>query len=503
VLGPSPARLVETHVSILVFAGDRAYKVKKPVDFGFLDLTHVEQRRAACLREVELNRRLAPDVYLGVAELRDPDGGSEPLVKMRRMPEDRRLGALASSGADLRAPLHAVARAIAALHAGSPRRAEWDATATRDAVAGRWQAGFDELRPLWGTSSPEGRDWERLEALVDAYLAGRGALFDARIAHGWIRDGHGDLLAEDIFCMDDGPRILDCLEFDEDLRVGDVLADIGFLAMDLERLGRADMAEHLLGEYRELLGAAWPASLEHHYLAYRAQVRCKVRALAAAQGDPAGAGDARGLLGLSLSHMERAQPRLVLVGGLPGTGKSTLARGLADTLGFTLLRSDVVRKELTEVPDEAPAPASFAAGIYAPRTTDRTYETLLDRAELLLSHGESVILDASWSARERRQRARRLATHTSSQLVELRCVCPRSVADDRLRVRQHQRDASDATPEVAALMADRFAEWPEASEIATDRSESASLEEASRALNHQPPSEGSSDPGPRSPGPRA
>jgi hypothetical protein len=159
-----------------------------------------------------------------------------------------------------------------------------------------------------------------VDALAARYLAGRRLLFDRRITECRALDGHGDLLADDIFLLDDGPRVLDCVEFDDRLRWGDALADVAFLAMDMERLARQDLAERFLAAYREHAGDTWPASLAHHHIAYRAQVRAKVGAIRAAQGDDPAVAEARRLLALSRRHLEAGAVRLVLVGGYPALG---------------------------------------------------------------------------------------------------------------------------------------------------------------------------------------
>ena len=450
----------ETHISVVLLLGDHALKLKKPVALGFIDQSTVDARRSACEREVALNRRFAPDVYLGVGELSGPDGLAEPLVVMRRLPVDRRLATLVTSDEDLEPVLDEVVRIVSGVHAASPSRAAWDRTATASAVAARWEAGFVQLASLDVTLDRAAV--RRVEDLARAYLAGRAPLFEHRIADRCIRDGHGDLLAEDIFCLPDGPRILDCLEFDEDLRVGDVLADIGFLAMDLERLGRPDLATLLLDRYRTTSGATWPASLEHHYLGYRAHVRCKVRALAAAQGVAGAAEDAAALLELASSHLESGRIRLILVGGLPATGKSTLAHAVRADLPATILRADVVRKELAGLAPDDHRPAAYGEGLYAAEHTDRTYRTLLERARASLGQGRSVIVDGSWSSAAWRTRARQVAEETASELVELRCVCPPSLAVARMHGQDRRIGPSDATPEVAARMAADFDDWPEA-----------------------------------------
>jgi len=465
----APTRAVETHVSHLFLVRDRAYKLKKPVRFGFVDLTSREARERACRREVELNRRLAPDVYLGVLTVTDDAGTPlDHLVAMRRMPEERRLATLVRQGTEVGPGLRQVARVLAGFHAGAPAPEEVAAAATRDAVLASWEANFAEMEPFAGPLLNPAR-LERARTLARTYLAGRERLFRARIEAGQIREGHGDLLAEDVFLLDDGPRILDCIEFDDRLRRGDVVWDAAFLAMDLERLGRPDLGSRFLDWYREFWGHPWPRSLADHYLAYRAQVRSKVACLRHGQ-DGGAAPEARRLLRICLDHLEQAAVHLVLVGGTPGTGKSTLGRALADTRGWVLLRSDEVRKETANLPHLATATAPYRQGLYRPERTAATYRELLRRARAALESGESVVLDASWSDPTWRQAAAELARATSSRLVQLRCLAPPKLAAARIVARRASGgDPSDVTPDLAAVLAADFAPWPEAIEVDTSR----------------------------------
>jgi aminoglycoside phosphotransferase family enzyme/predicted kinase len=456
-----PAALAETHVSVVVFIGDCAYKLKKPVDLGFVDHTTRARREAACHAEVRLNRRFAPDVYLGVADVHGPDGSvCDHLVTMRRMPDDRRLAELVRRGLPVEDHLWDIAHRIATVHAASPTAPEMDATATATAVRGRWEDSFATMRPFAGPVL-DATAVARVEHLARRYLDGREPLFTARIRERRIRDGHGDLLAEDIFCLDDGPRILDCLEFDPHLRWGDVLADVAFLAMDLEYLGRADLARRFLAGYRELSAETWPSSLAEHYIAYRAHVRSKVMCLRQAQGEPAAAA-ARDLLDLTLRHLERGRVRLVLVGGLPGSGKSTLAASLADAGVGVILGSDETRKELAGLSPTTPSAAGFEAGLYRPDHTRATYQELLRRSRTLLGLGQSVILDATWRDEATRASARRLAASASADVIELHCGTPLALATARVAGRAGRAGPSDATPVVTTAIAAAFDPWPSA-----------------------------------------
>jgi uncharacterized protein len=484
---PRRAAVVETHVSTVVFLGDLAIKVKKPVRTGFLDFSTRAARRRACEREVALNRRLSPDVYLGVADVRGPDHRvCEHAVLMRRMPEETRLSTLVRHGEPVEVALRRVAGMLASFHAGAATSARISRAGTAHAVLDNWVSNTEQMQRFAGTIL-ESAALARVDAMARRYIAGRHALFAARIAAGKVRDGHGDLLADDIFCLDDGPRILDCVEFDDRLRHGDVLADIAFLAMDLERLGAPRLAERLVAWYLEYAGESAPGSLLDHYIAYRAQVRAKVSCLAAEQGDLDAAAEASHLLGLASDHLARARVRLVLVGGLPGTGKSTLSEGIGRERGWTVLSSDRVRKELAGLDPRADATAGYRRGLYTPRWTANTYRELLSRAERALRHGDSVVIDASWIDARRRRAAERVAEATSSDLVPLLCSASAGIARQRLRDRAGRGPrVSDANPQIAERMALAAQPWPEALAVDTTGRADVALAAALAAVDSEP-----------------
>ncbi|GAB3975560.1 AAA family ATPase [Actinoallomurus acanthiterrae] len=477
------ADVAETHAGVVFFTGDRAYKLKKPVDLGFLDFSTRDRRERACHREVELNRRFAPDVYLGVADVTMSSGTPcDHLVVMRRMPAERRLSDLVRAHVPVDDALRAIARLLARAHAASPRSAEISAQGTRDALRERWTASFDQVRPFHGRAI-DASDATEAERLTLRFLEDREPLFTARIHEGRIVDGHGDLMADDIFCLDDGPRVLDCLDFDDHLRWLDGLDDAAFLAMDLERLDAPHFAEHFIAWYAEYADDPAPPSLRHHYVAYRAFVRAKVACLRWSQGDTHAAGDAGHYTEIALRHLNAGSVGLILVGGLPGTGKSALSEALGDRLGYTVLSSDRVRKELAELAPDTPASAPYGTGIYNAFWTRRTYTELLDRAARLLSYGESVIIDASWTSAEHRADAARTADQTHADLIPLRCHTP--LATERLRTRP--RGVSDADPAIAAQMAESTDPWPEAVAIDTSGPIEDSAERALRAVRPHGP----------------
>jgi aminoglycoside phosphotransferase family enzyme/predicted kinase len=471
----------ETHCAGVVLVGDRAYKFKKPVDLGFLDFTTTERRAATCRREVELNKRFSPDVYLGVADLRLPDGDREPIVVMRRMPEERRLSTLVRRGDDVRDHLRRLARQLSSVHEASRHEPWIDVEAGLDHLRARWDASFAQVRPFGGNIL-DARLVGDTERLTTRFLDGRRPLFDQRIEAGCAVDGHGDLMADDVFCLDDGPRALDCLEFDDTLRYLDRIDDASFLAMDLERLGAPGLGAAFIGWYAEYSGDPAPPALVHHYIAYRAFMRAKIACLRHAQGADEASG-ARLLLECAHRHLTAGAVILTLVGGPPGSGKSTVAAGLADHLGMVVLSSDRIRKELAGLDPETPAGAELGQGIYDADHTARTYAEMLRRARVLLGLGESVVLDASWGSADQRGAARAVARATSADVRELCCAAPKEVVLDRVASRQRSPHlVSDADAAVAVALAQAHAPWPEASGLDTAGPLAPTLEAASDAV---------------------
>jgi hypothetical protein len=255
-----------------------------------------------------------------------------------------------------------------------------------------------------------------------------------------------------------------------------VCADVTFLAMDLERLGRVEAATRFLGYYQELADDRFPPTLIHHYLACHAYVRAKVACFRSVQGADGAEAEAQGLQTLALDHLRRARVKLVLVGGLPGCGKSTLAAGIAAAAGLRVLRSDAIRQGVGEPAAEATTTAAgtpgYCEGRYHPTVTATVYQELLRRAEHSLGLGESVVLDASWIAAPWREAARSVADRTASDFIELRCHAnPEDAAVRVSRRLSEHADPSEATPEVGVAMGRSMDPWSSAIVIDTSKSE--------------------------------
>ena len=470
-----PVRVVETHISMLFLYGDRVVKVRKPVDYGFVDFTTRERRRADCERELALNRRLAPDVYIGLGTFDVDDRPVEHGVVMRRLPADRNLGHLLGTGATIDEELHRIVQVLAAFHETADRSAAISSSATATALWQRWQQTEEELDRFIG-SVLDRPAYREMTVLASKYLRGRSPLFEERITAGQVCDGHGDLQAADVFCLDDGPRILDCLEFDDQLRHGDVLGDVAFLAADLEHRGAPREATVLLREYERYSGRQFPPSLEHFYTAARAHVRMLVECLQLEQGipgDPTGPGR---LLEQGLGHLRAGKVRLVMVAGLPGSGKSTLAEWLGRQLGAEWVSTDHLRILGRGGPDYSTS--GSGASHYDEASRAAVYEAMCQRAAALLGQGQSVVLDGTWTSAAMRQRAAAVAHDTTSELVELWCDCPTGIRNRRISERgQSELGESDADVTVATLMAQNADPWPSAQSIDS----SGSIDEAGQA----------------------
>jgi uncharacterized protein len=463
----------ETHTGVVVLAGNRAFKAKKPVLTDFLDFRTPEQRERACLREVELNSRLSPSSYLGVAHLTDPTGGpAEPIVVMRRYRDEDRLASVVTRGQPDEAVhgiLDNIAGVLARFHERAVRSPVISAHGEVSAVDRRWRDNLSELRRYADTaiSGVSRESIRRIEHLAAEFTSGRELLFTRRIEEGCIVDGHADLLADDIFCVEGEPALLDCLEFDDELRYVDGIDDAAFLAMDLEFLGRKDLAEHFLERYVVHSADTGPSSLRDFYIAYRAVVRAKVDCVRLSQGKSGAATDATRHLAIATQHLQNGAIRLALIGGNPGSGKSTLAHMLAEEVGAQVISTDDVRRELRESGVITGDPGVLDAGLYSRDNVTAVYEEALRRARLCLGNGQSVILDGTWRDPQIRAHAHRVATETHSAVVELMCSATADLAADRIKTRRPGN--SEVTPEIAAALAAQQNGWDTAHRIDTSR----------------------------------
>ena len=456
----------QTHISHLFFAGGFVYKVKKPVDLGFLDFTTLAKRRAACEAEVRLNRRIAPEIYLGVVEVRRSPAGyafggrGEPVevaVKMRRLPQEWRLADAVEAGTADPEVLRRLGRLVADFHRRaetSPRIAEFG---SRAVIATNWEENFEQTKPYVGRTIEEVQ-WRETRDEVVRMLRVHAGVFDRRVREGRIRDCHGDILPEDVFVdpATGAIHVLDCIEFNERFRFSDTLADVAFVSMDLRARGREDLAEAFLDAYFEASDDERHPHLLAFYECYRAYVRGKVRSFVTDQpGVPAderarAADEARRYFVLAHRLARAMRPRLVLVAGLMGSGKTTLAANLARRAFAEVRHSDRVRKTLAGLDPATPQRVPYGEGIYRPEWTERTYRAMLDDARAALADARSVVLDATWSRAAWRAEARRVAAELEARFLIVECRAPDATLRERLERRRPGAQPSDGRAELLA-----------------------------------------------------
>jgi uncharacterized protein len=444
VAGDGSPGVVVTHRSTLFFYGDRVVKVRRPVAHGTADFRSPERRRASCEREVALNRSLAGDVYLGVATITMEGTSPEHAVVMRRLPAQRNLAVRLRRRRRIDGDLDQLAAALVRFHAGAERSPRIDAAATSAAVWQRWLAVDEAVGRFVGPLIDADR-FRHMTALARRYVDGRGPLFQRRIAEGAVCDGHGTLRASDVFLLDDGPRILDRQDLDEEGRYGDVLVDVASLVQELELSGGPGTGEALLRAYRSRSAGEHPASLAHFYVAQQAHVRLLTDCLRQEQGLHA-AQHPQALVDQAITHLQAALPLLVLVGGLPGTGRSTVAAWVGCRLDADVLAPRPLHHRSTATPTSGPG-----------RQPQSSNERLCDHAGELLATGRSVVLDAAWSTAADRALAANVARRSLSQLVALRCECGRE--ERALRV---ARRRSGRRPPVVLGPEAVEDPWPEA-----------------------------------------
>jgi aminoglycoside phosphotransferase family enzyme/predicted kinase len=454
-----PVELIETHISWVFLAGEYAYKVKKPVNLGFLDFSTLEKRRFYCEEELRLNRRTAPGLYLGVVAIVDsPDGprlsGTGPAIeyalKMRRFPQEALADSVARRGELRAAEADAIAGAIAAFHATIPAAPDESEYGSPGHVAAPALQNFEQLGGLVSDAGgkarlAELRDWTRRESSrLREVLA-------ARKRDGFVRECHGDLHLGNIAFLGGRPTPFDCIEFNPELRWIDVMNEVAFLVMDLLEHELAAAAWRFLNAYLEATGDYAGVRVLRYYLVYRAMVRAKIACIRARQPEAGGVAQGRALreygdyLALAGSLAASARPAIVLMHGLSGSGKTTIAQAMLERIGAIRVRSDVERKRLHGLAAWARTHAEPYGGIYAPESTRLAYERLEQVACDVVESGYSVVVDAAFLWRAERERFRALARGRGVPFLIVSCRAPESTLRERIARREAaMSDASEA-----------------------------------------------------------
>ena len=449
-------RLVETHISWVILTGEVAYKIKKPVDFGFLDFSSIDKRKACCDAELVLNRRFGSDIYLDVVPIAHGDGGAriggpgaaiDWAVKMRQFPDDAQMDVRLRAGRVDANDLARFAEDLAALHGRLPRAPADSEFGSRALV---WAPVGENFEQIDGTPFAARRraDLHEIREWSRALHAALTSHFEARRTAGFIRECHGDLHLSNLVWLAGRAVAFDCIEFNARLRWIDVVSDAAFLAMDLDTRGRTDLAYVFLDRYLERSGDYEGARALGFYLSYRTMVRAKVAALGARDAvAPPSADVARFDLHVdyALARARKQRPLLLLMCGVSGSGKSWLAERLVPRLPAVRVRSDVERKRMHGLAPTARASAAPQQGLYADAATDATYARLEACTAALIAGGVDAIVDATFLSASRRARFRALAERLGARDRVLVCTAPEAVLLERVRARNlAARDPSDA-----------------------------------------------------------
>ncbi|MCF8054283.1 MAG: AAA family ATPase [Deltaproteobacteria bacterium] len=463
----SMVKIIQTHISYIFVGDEDVYKVKKPVNFGFLDFTTKEKRRFYCEQEVILNRRLAPKFYEDVVAITRESSGAftingagevmEYAVHMKKIPTNMMLKNLLAQGKAGIAVLDKVAQRLAEFHRNAATNEKINKMGKLETIRFNHEENFAQTQPFIElTISPLAH--RCIQNYVSTFLEKNEELLLSRVAQGKIRDCHGDLHIEHIICEDEEISIFDCIEFNDRFRHSDVAADVAFLAMDLDYNGFEDLSRSFVSSYIKHSADDAVLLLLNFYRCYYAFVRGKVisfrlneKSLAATER-VATAKLAGRYFDLALRYATALKkPTLIIICGLMGTGKSQMARTLTSMLGIDSVVMDVLRKELLNIPPHEKHYEAFSSGIYSAEMTKQVYDVAFAMAQKSLAAGKSIIIDASFKKQEMRLAVQRLAMELGADFLAIRCVCPDSIVEERLKRRAlRSTGASDGRWEIYA-----------------------------------------------------
>ncbi|WP_110947286.1 bifunctional aminoglycoside phosphotransferase/ATP-binding protein [Pseudomonas bohemica] len=445
-------QVIETHISWVLLTGPYVYKIKKPMNFGFLDFTTLSAREHFCQQELKLNQRLTEDLYLevlpitGTAEAPQLGGTGEAIeyaLKIRQFPQDGLLSTLQAKGELTTAHIDEMARQIAEFHQATPRVSSDNPLGSPENAMAPVTQNFEQILPFLSEKA-DLVQLHALEAWAKTSYERLKPLMSQRKADGFIRECHGDIHLGNITLIDGKVVIFDCIEFNEPFRMTDVYADIGFLAMDLEDRGLKSLSRRLISQYLAHTGDYAGLELLNFYKAYRALVRAKV-ALFSLSADADHVQRAttlrqyRNYANLAESYSAIPSNFLAITHGVSAVGKSHVAMRLVEALGAIRLRSDVERKRLFSQNDD----------LYSADTSAATYKRLNELAELVLHAGFPVVIDATYLKLDQRQASAQIAEATGTPFLILDCAAPKAVIQGWLAQRQAQNDdPSDATMEI-------------------------------------------------------
>ncbi|WP_353684067.1 AAA family ATPase [Thermodesulfovibrio sp. 3907-1M] len=465
---PQELKILQTHISYVFLADEVVYKIKKPVNFGFLDFTTLELRKLYSEKEVELNRRLCPEIYLGVVPVSRTENGYkvednsdvvEYAVKMKRLPEDGMMQKILKDKALTEKHIDLIVDLLVPFYKSAKTGKGVDEYGSIDTVSFNTEENFSQTESFVGIALNKWR-YNEIVSWTRNFIKENRALFETRIKEGFIREGHGDLYSANI-CFDNLKKvyIFDCIEFNERFRCGDVASDIAFLSMDLDFHSYKKLSEYFVKTYVEKAGDGDLLKLLNFYKCYRAYVRGKIGCFTSEdtalseETRQSALQESRRYFDLAYIYAD-GKPKVFVVFGLSGTGKSTFARALAQKTLAEWIASDIVRKSLVGIAPTEHHYEPFEKGIYSKEITEKTYMKMIEIAREHLLRGRDVILDATFRERVFRQAVSRELNF--AEIYFIWCTAEDSVVKERFMKRKEAEDISDARWEIYLAQKRKF-----------------------------------------------
>ncbi|MBI5603291.1 MAG: AAA family ATPase [Deltaproteobacteria bacterium] len=443
---PEKITHLQTHISHIFLTGGLVYKIKKPVDFGFLDFTTLARRRYFCQQEVMLNRRLTENVYLGVVKISSHNrrlvingkgAALEYAVLMREMPQERMMDRLLRAGRVQEKDVLGIVRKLVPFYQKARTGKGVNPFGRIEIIRKNTEENFIQTQSYIGRLI-NSRTYDRIASGTRNFLKNEKNLFKKRIQEGRIRDCHGDLHSANI-CLEKKVQIFDCIEFNHRFRYSDIACDLAFLSMDLDFHGYPELSKTLMKEYVRRSEDHELPRLFNFYKAYRAYVRAKVHSFSSDNGEisfnerKAHTQSAKKYYRLAYEYIKKTDStQLIVVFGLMGTGKTSLAQKLAKQTGWPSFSSDEIRKTLKGIPPTTRKRESFGKGIYSERMSRRTYSMMREQAQKWLKQGRSVILDGSYKRQNERLDLLKVAEKNKARIQFLECRAPLNIIRQRL-----------------------------------------------------------------------
>ena len=470
-------KIIQTHISFVALTGKYAYKVKKPVNFGFLDFTNLEKRKHFCEEELRLNKRLCPKIYLDVVPITQKNDHIEIsgegnvidyAVKMKEFSQENIMTGLLKKGKIDEEILNKIVDNLVNFYESEKRSKEIDYFGSIQAVKNNIDENFEQTKPFIDLTISK-NIFDFIKEKTKNFLEERKDVFESRIKNGFICDCHGDLHSGNIAVDNGFIYIFDCIEFNKRFRFSDVASDIGFLAMDLDFLGYPYLSSYLIEYYVEKSGDTSLFDVLNFYKCYRAYVRGKVTGFKL--NDPNIDKSKReeiiktALKYFNLAHyysqlfsvdLENRKPVLFITTGLTGTGKTTVARKIAIDYSAKIISTDTVRKQLEGINKYDRHHDAYNTGLYAPEKMLKTYEKILEKAKKLLEKGENVVLDATFKTKDLRKKALKIAEKTKASFMILYTACPEEVVKKYLEDRVKRKSVSDGRWEIYVKQKNSF-----------------------------------------------